>query len=372
MSSYNCIEKVKYADNLSDAVSLDEYIVFADERNEKKYIVFRFSNNVNQKLFGMKFEVSQYDMHDNLIGKSVVVYNNFHAKANSSFVPKAKLGVQYACKRISVRLVQAAFDRVLWNEGDYVDNTYKFEHYARDERYIDETQRPRLPVTQQRPQTTPTKGGPFSAKVITKKNIAKFPAVYYWITCIILLLAIAAGAILFPRMSKKFTIDGYDLQMIAGKENEVAICGYEGGEENLEVPGHIGEYLVTKIGKGAFNRLSATSITLPNSVNFIESGAFKNLKSLRTVSCASESLLVEGRAFDGVKSLNTFEMLGAKLVKNSLYGCYYLDNVRFASTTESRFIDLVGEDEHVVTMHYLFCDYPSWAENFFEGVTFAG
>ena len=40
MSSYNSIEKIKYTDDLSDAVSLDEYIVFGNERNEEKYIVF--------------------------------------------------------------------------------------------------------------------------------------------------------------------------------------------------------------------------------------------------------------------------------------------------------------------------------------------
>ena len=76
MSSYNSIEKIKYTDDISDAVSLDEYIVFGNERNEEKYIVFKFYNNVNQKLLGMKFEVSQYDMHDNLIERSVVIYNN--------------------------------------------------------------------------------------------------------------------------------------------------------------------------------------------------------------------------------------------------------------------------------------------------------
>ena len=59
MSSYNSIEKIKYTDSLSDAVSLDEYIVFGNEKREEKYVVFRFSNNVDQKLLGMKFEVNQ-------------------------------------------------------------------------------------------------------------------------------------------------------------------------------------------------------------------------------------------------------------------------------------------------------------------------
>ena len=97
MSSYNNIEKIKYA-SPDCVVTLQEYIVFENERAEEKYVVFKFSNNVSQQLLGMEFEVSQYDIDGNLVEKSVVIYNKFLSKPNASFVPNAKLKVNFAFK----------------------------------------------------------------------------------------------------------------------------------------------------------------------------------------------------------------------------------------------------------------------------------
>ena len=372
MSSYNSIEKIKYTDSLSDAVSLDEYIVFGNEKREEKYVVFRLSNNVDQKLLGMKLEVNQYDMHDRLIEKSVVIYNNFLAKANSSFVPKAKLKVQYACKRISVTLLQAAFDRVLWNEGEYVDNTYKFEHYVRDEKYIKETERPRvMPAPVVRTMTNTERrelSERFRVRTITKKNIALFPAVYYWITCILLVLAIGITVFLFPRYSKIFTLEGYDLQALSAEE--VKICGYEGSGDALVVPEKIGNYRVVKIGEGAFSRLSVKTIVLPSGITAIEAGAFKNLKELRSIASVAEHVTIEAYAFDGLEKLTTFEMSGAVLVKNSLHGCRFLTGIQFASTDVEKFTDLFGETSHGAKVKYFIGNYTH-AKIFFDGVEIA-
>ena len=367
MSSYNSIEKIKYTENLSDAVSLDEYIVFGNERAGLKYIVFKFFNNVNQKLLGMKFEVSQYDMHDNLIERSVVIYNNFLAKANSSFVPKAKLKVLYACKRISVRLIQAAFDRVMWNEGAYVDNTYKFEHYARDEKYIEEKDRPQAASPQL--VSLPYPGNlvsSFYSKNIIKKNIPVFPKVFYWITSILLIVAIAVTVWLFPKVSKKFTVHGYDLEVIA--DNHVRIIGYEGDEVELVVPETLEGYRVMRIGKNAFRYLPATTISLPDSVSVIETGAFRHMSKLQTVVCSSVSLTVEGRAFNGITSLIEFDMEGAHLTKNCFYGCKYLSSITFSRTNVTKLVDLFGETSHAA-LRYFMGDYPD-DESFFEGVKF--
>ena len=368
MSSYNSVEKIKYTENLSDAVALDEYIVFGNERKEEKYILFRFYNNVDQKLLGMKFEVSQYDMHEHLIERSVVIYNNFLAKANSSFVPKAKLKVAYACTRISVRLIQAAFDRVMWNEGEYIDNTYKFEHYARDEKYIEENVRPK----EQPPKPVKTKTeridytSRFTSKNITKKNIAVFPKVFYCITSILLVIAIAVAVWQFPKLTKRFTLHGYDLELIA--DNSVKLIGYEGenGEE-LIVPETIDDYRITRIGKGAFCYLSAKKISLPDSVTAIESGAFRSMQALETVSCASLSITVDTKAFDSVTSLIEFDMAGAKLNKNCFYGCKNLSKITFYSTSVEKFVNLFGEITHAATVLTFEGNYTD-SDSFFEGV----
>ena len=41
MSSYNNVEKIKYASE-DCVVNLEEYIVFENERAEEKYVVFKF------------------------------------------------------------------------------------------------------------------------------------------------------------------------------------------------------------------------------------------------------------------------------------------------------------------------------------------
>ena len=368
MSSYNSIVKIKYADNLSEAVSLQEYVIMEDAKKKRKFIVFKFSNNVNQHLFGMKFEVSQYDSGNELIEKSVVVYNKFDANPNSTFVPKARLKVRFACKRISVRLVQAAFDRVLWNEGSYVDNSYKFEHYVRDEKYIEEKDRP----VKKQPKPAKEKKGKerevrFRVKNITKKNIAKGPAVFYWIFCILIVGAIAASLVLFRRQSKIFTLQGYDLQIIEGAN--VRIVGYEGDEDNIVIPSVIDNYTVTRIGKDAFTRLPATSVTLPSSLSVIETGAFHHMTNLDTVLMKDDtSVTVQVKAFDSCLALRKFEVRGAEMAVNSLYGCTNVSDIRFFHTSAERLLDLFGETKHAVKITRFMGTYDNTEKDFFESL----
>ena len=117
MSSYNRVEKIKYAKDPTDVVSLDEYIVFENARAEEKCVVFKFSNNLNQQLYELRFEVLQYDTEGDLLEKSVAIYKDFVAAPNAPFVPDAKLRINFACSRIQVRLIFAAFDRVKWEDG---------------------------------------------------------------------------------------------------------------------------------------------------------------------------------------------------------------------------------------------------------------
>lgn len=132
MSSYNRIVKLRYEDDASSIVSLDEYIIFADDMQKLKHIVFKFKNNVTQQLLAMQFEVCQYDEDGNLLEKSVVMYNKFLAEAEEEFVPKAKLRVSYYCACISFRLLQAAFQRFVWKEGSIEECEYDFDYYGHD------------------------------------------------------------------------------------------------------------------------------------------------------------------------------------------------------------------------------------------------
>lgn len=134
MSSYNNIVKIRYSEKQADAdvVKLEEYIIFEDERAQQKYIVFKFVNNINQQLQGLEFEVNQYNLDNELVEKSIAIYDKFLAQPNEPFVPNAKLKVNYACQSISIKIVKAAYDRVIFDNGKFLDNSYKFDHYFDD------------------------------------------------------------------------------------------------------------------------------------------------------------------------------------------------------------------------------------------------
>lgn len=281
MSLYNNIEKIKYTKNTSEVVNLKEYIVFENERAEEKYVVFKFANEVNQQLLGMEFEVSQYNIDNALIETSVVIYDKFLAKANEEFVPNAKLKVNYNCKTISIKLLKAAYDRFLWNEGEYEDNSYKFEHYFRDEQS-------RRPVTasansENRPQKEEKKkfnGKKFELKRQTKKNIARFPAFFLALVFIAVSAFVGVSLYFFEKKSKKFTIDDFKLRIVY--DDNVSIYGYVGDDETLEIPQTIGKYTVVQIDSGAFTNCNMTGVTI-NANLTIEEHAFVNCKNLEII-----------------------------------------------------------------------------------------
>ena len=105
MNSFNNIKKYKYEKNQKDIVSLVEYIIFEDERNNEKYLVFKFQNNVNQYLNEIKFEISQYDSENNLISTSDKLETgaNSHQKSHST-IDNAIALARFFVKRLKERL----------------------------------------------------------------------------------------------------------------------------------------------------------------------------------------------------------------------------------------------------------------------------
>lgn len=129
MNLFNNIEKFSYTEEEKKCVSLEEYIIFEDERNLEKYIVFKFRNNLLQDLHEMRFEVSQYDENKNLVERASLVYSGFSAQPEELFVPKAKLKANYLCKTISVKLIYAKFDTAFFENDKLSAATFSFEKY---------------------------------------------------------------------------------------------------------------------------------------------------------------------------------------------------------------------------------------------------
>lgn len=300
MSSFNTVTKIKYTDKSSEPVTLDEYIVFQDDKSKRKYIVFRFNNNVTQQLLGMQFEVCQYNVDKNLIEKSVVVYNKFLAGAEEEFVPKAKLRVSYDCQAISVRLIQAAFDRFLWKEGEYEDNTYKFDMFYHDETRSkeDETEpkkQKKEKVKKEKREKYKKSKRPFVLKDATTKNLTKLPVAFNVLVIIAVLAFVFVTLFMFKKDAKKYT-DGDYLVRIVSSES-VAVYGYLGSESNLVIPEKIDGRKVTKIESGAFKNSKVSSVTV-NCELTIETGAFVGCKNLKAFAATEKVTIYEG-AFNG-------------------------------------------------------------------------
>lgn len=281
MSSYNNIEKIKYTKSTSEVVNLKEYIVFENEREEEKYIVFKFVNEVNQQLLGMEFEVSQYNLEGALIETSVVIYDKVLSRANEEFVPNAKLKVNYNCKTISVRLLRAAYDRFLWDEGEYEDNSYSFEHYYRDE----QVKKPAAVTNvkgekKEKEKKKKIRGKKFVLKKQTKKNIARFPAFFLAFIFIAVSAFVGVSLYFFEKRSQKFTLEDFKLRIVSGKS--VSIYGYVGNEDTVVVPQEIGKYTVYMIESGAFTDCKMKEVKIEADV-VIEEHAFVNCKKLEYI-----------------------------------------------------------------------------------------
>lgn len=307
MSSYNTVTKIKYNDKSAEPVTLSEYIVFEDDKSKRKYIVFRFSNNVTQQLLGMQFEVCQYNVDGDMIEKSVVVYDKFLAGAEEEFVPKAKLRVSYNCSTISVRLITASFDRFVWKEGEYEENTYKFDMFFDDETHPQDENSPEKPkkektkkAKKQKSEKTKKSKHPFVLKDATKRNLAKFPKVFNVLIIIAVIAFVVVSLVLFKKDTKKFTDGDYLVRITA--EGDAAVYGYLGDETNLVIPEEIGGYKVSKIDGGAFKNSDIVSVTF-SVILTVDTGAFVNCKNLRDVNCKYGTAVLEN-AFQDCPQVN--------------------------------------------------------------------
>ena len=327
MSSYNAVTKIAYSGSPTDLVTLNEYIMFQDDKAKRKYLIFKFKNNVTQQLLGMQFEVCQFNADGDLIEKSIVIYDKFLASAEEEFVPKAKLRVSYYCASIQITLMQAAFDRFIWKEGEYEDNSYKFDHFFHDEMTLkgDEKKDKKPEKVKKSKEKKPKKDKKkkkFSLKDATRKNLAKFPVVYYALVFIIIIAFVATTVLLFKRDGTKFSDGDYNLRIVT--DGEVAICGYTGKSAEVVIPETIGEYTVTTIDGGAFKNSKISAVVIDGSV-VINGGAFVSCASLTSVK-AAERVTVKSGAFQNCFNLSTVNLPASILAQGSFVGCTSLSS----------------------------------------------
>jgi len=135
MISPSAIKRVKYTEAQSnDFIRLQEYIIFEDDRDNEKYIVFKFKNCVAQWLHELKFIVSEFDSDNQLIQKITVSYKEAKVKENSSFVPSAKYRANGNTDHISVEIEQALFEKMEFNKGETKELKYDYTDYKNEQK----------------------------------------------------------------------------------------------------------------------------------------------------------------------------------------------------------------------------------------------
>ncbi|MCQ2479904.1 MAG: leucine-rich repeat domain-containing protein [Clostridia bacterium] len=113
-------------------------------------------------------------------------------------------------------------------------------------------------------------------------------------------IALAAGAIFGA-----IKYNQLDFSLIDGDEAKTAsITAYSGSSLNIEIPKKIHGKTITVIEKGAFADKAITSVVIPDTVEYIENGAFEACTKLEKVTIGSSVKVVGEKAFAGCVKLS--------------------------------------------------------------------
>lgn len=324
MNSFNNIKKVKYTKSEQDVVSLKEYIIFTDDRKNEKYLVFKFVNNLNQKLYDLKFEIVQYNENNEIIAKSTVVYDNFKADENEEFVPKAKLLVEFDCVNIRANLVSARFERVKWENNQFKEVPFKFAQYKDDIKKKDKIRKERIEKVQT-PKRNKSKNKEdkldFSITDVSANNKPKGPHVFKVVSCVSVIAFLAISLFIFSKTdagSFKFTVKGIDYRIVTG--NTVNVCGYDEKERDIVIPSHV-------TYEDSLKKKRSMEVVM------IEENSFLNSK-LTAVHFQSDRLTIRENAFFGCNNLVNVNGNNEIVVdRNAFKNCHNIKNVTLPNAT---------------------------------------
>lgn len=107
------------------------------------------------------------------------------------------------------------------------------------------------------------------------------------------------------------------------------ITEYYGSGNKLVIPSIINGALVKSIGKNAFDGCNLTSITIPNGVTSIESGAFWRSSSLTSINIPNSVTNIGEYAFESCESLKSINIPNSvtSIGSEAFYGCDGLTSV---------------------------------------------
>lgn len=325
MSSFSNIEKFIYTKNKEDVVSLLEYIIFNDERNNEKFLVFKFQNNLDQRLNQLRFEIVQYNSLGDILVKSVVEYAPNSVRGYSSFVPDAKFKAHYDCASITITLEKAVFERVYYEDGKLNPIVYSKSDFRNDftKEKLDFSQTSKIPQEipkqKKRDQKAKAEKRKYKIKDMTKQNKSKFALVGAIFFSVLLLAYFITTAIIYRTTATVFTIDGIDYKEIDKKT--LSIEGCDSSVADVVIPAELEDKTIVNISTNAFKNSKLKSIKFSSDI-VIEANAFENCKNLQTIINSNYVTRIDKEAFKGCVSLNSVSFENATIIgSNAFDGC---------------------------------------------------
>ena len=341
MSSFNNVVKVLYKDNQDMIVSLLEYILFEDAKLAEKYLVFKFSNNLNQTLTKIKFEVQEFDKEGDLIEKAILEYDGFEAKEGASFVPNAKLGVNFECKSIKVKLLYAGFERIAWNEGKYEQIEYTLDDFRSDFKPTEKDEkinpkelkkknkneaklRKMAEKIRLREEKKLNKEKRFISKefINSNKTGAAFKATFLMVIAFVIFLGVSI--FYFNKENRQFYENGFTYEVTS---EGATVVDYDDLNCDVTIPLKAGDYDVIAVGDKAFKNSKVNTIHISSSI-VIGDNAFNGAHNLSKVDGAQFISKIGDYSFKDCYQLIEMELSNAFYIgKGAFEGCYNLKEV---------------------------------------------
>lgn len=378
MSLFNKIERVQYTNNSDkELVSLTEYILFNDERANSKYIVFKFKNNLAQLLFEIKVEVLQYNEDGELIERSILHYTDKEGiKALDNFVPNLKFKTNYATKSISVSLIYGRFDKIIYENGETVDNPLTFNEYHKSlpkKEAVKVKKKVKKDVKERKVEKKKSKKKSAQRKATIKnvknQNVNKFTRGLTTVLSIALLVYGVVGAIYHANTATEMSYGDFDI-VLHSNGQDVYITGYNGTSTDVYIPRQLGQYNVRGIYNKAFDEKSIVcNILIESEYCEIKQYAFYKCESLQNIYIYGSGY-VSSNAFVDCNNLYNISFDQGTYTYNSVVDCDSLNSISFMNTYCPKLGDIFGLSNEKVTVKevydYTGKDYET-LQLFYEG-----
>ena len=135
-------------------------------------------------------------------------------------------------------------------------------------------------------------------------------------------------------VSGDYIIDDWKINI--SEEGNISIMEYKGSSENVAIPDNFDGFPVVSIGEKAFLKKDVVSVTISDSVTYIDYSAFYSCPKLKSVVIGKSVETISESAFSYCKSLEKIVIPDSvkKIGSSAFYECENLTSVDFGNSLE--------------------------------------